>query len=41
VRVDLGYVVSLFTERELDRLIVGAGAPRRAHGPVATVGVVF
>lgn len=41
LRIDVGYAVSLFTERELDRLIVGSGGPHRAHGPVATLGIIF
>ena len=40
-RLDVGYSVSLFQERDTDRLIVGSGAPHRSHGPVATIGVAF
>ena len=41
VRVDVGYAVNLFRERELDRLIPGSGQIHLTHGPIATFGVAF
>jgi len=41
VRVDVGYAVNLYRERELDRLIPGSGKIHLTHGPIATFGVAF
>jgi hypothetical protein len=41
LRLEVGYFVDLFEERELDRLIVGSGEGHRSHGVQLSMGVAF